>query len=223
MRCLPPILKIIKEKKLYIFDLDGTLVNSFVAIQKSLNYTLEKLGYSPVSYTLVKRSVGNGDKLFISTFFPKELHEKALETFRLHHKQSVIRYSKLLPSARKLLYQLKRRKKILAIATNRPRHFTDIILDKLDIKKYFDYILSADEIKSLKPDPRILRTVMNRFRVSGDDTVFVGDMDIDLETAMRASVDAVFIKGGSSFLRDIKKYTNKKIVSSLDEIVGLFE
>lgn len=211
-----------KEKKLYIFDLDGTLVDSFGAIEKSLNYTLKKLGYSQVSYTVVKRSVGRGDRLFISTFFPKELCEKALETFRLHHRQSLLRYSKLLPFARKLLYQLKRRKKILAVATNRPRLFTNIIMDKLDIKKYFDYILCADEIKSLKPDPRILRTVMNRFQVTCDDTVFVGDMDIDLETAMRASVDAVFIKGGSSSLRDIRKYSNKRIVSSLDEIVDLF-
>jgi phosphoglycolate phosphatase-like HAD superfamily hydrolase len=47
-------------------------------------------------------------------------------------------------------------------------------------------------------------------------------MDIDLETAKRASIDAVYVKGGSSTLKEIKKYKNKKIISDLREIIKLY-
>ncbi|MDP2923850.1 MAG: HAD family hydrolase [Candidatus Omnitrophota bacterium] len=211
------------SKRLYIFDLDGTLANAYRAIEKSLNFTLKKLGCPAVSYEKAKREVGRGDKVFMKTFFSKKDFKRALAIYRAHHKKAVLTYSKLRPHAKQLLCTLKRRKKITAIASNRPSYFTNLILEALGIKKFFNMVLCADEIKSNKPNPKILNTIIKKSSLNKQDAVFIGDMDIDLETARRADVDFVFVRGGSSALSSVKKYRNKKVVSSLREVLDLYE
>jgi len=207
-----------RKKRLYIFDLDGTLADAYLAIQRSMNYTLKKMGGHKVSLLEVKRKVGRGDRKFIRSFFPERYWDKAIRIYRSHHKRSLLRYSKPRPHAKALLYTLKRRKKIIAIASNRPSYFTNIIIKKTGLGRHIDFVLCADEINSLKPHPKILYTIMDRFRVDKRDTVYVGDMDIDMETAKRARIDAIFVTGGSSTIASVKKY-RKKIISSLNEIL----
>lgn len=210
------------KKKLFIFDLDGTLADAYKAIEKSLNFTLQNLGLKKVSYEEAKRKVGRGDKVFMETFFPANAISKALLMYRAHHKKALKIHSKLRPYAKELLRTLKHKHKLIAIASNRPSVYTNLILKSLGIKKYFDIVLCADEIKSNKPDPKILKVILRKLKVKKSDAVFVGDMDIDLETAKRAKIDVVFIKGGSSHLRSVRKYKNKKVITSLKEILDLY-
>lgn len=207
-------------KKLFIFDLDGTLVDAYTAIWKSLNFTLKKLGYHSVGFRKAKINVGKGDRAFMEAFFAKDDIDKALKIYRSHHEKTLKVYTRFKPYARRMLCAFRNNKKKIAIASNRPRYFTDIIIKTLGLEKYLDYILCGDEIKSLKPNPKILNIIIKKFRVKKAEAVFVGDMNIDLETARRAGVDAIFIKGGSSPLKDIKKYKNKRIIFSLREIAG---
>lgn len=205
------------DKQLYIFDLDGTLVDAYKAIEQSLNFTLNKLGYKTVSFQKVKKTVGKGDKLFMKSFFDKKDIDTALKIYRRHHRKSVRIFTRLKPYAKLLLSSLKRKNKIIAIASNRPIVFTNIILKALGIRKYFDYVLCADQIHSLKPNPKILTLIVKRFKVKKEQTVYAGDMQIDLETAKRAKIDAIFVTGGSSSIKEVKGY-KKKIVHSLKEI-----
>lgn len=211
------------KKKLFIFDLDGTLADAYMAIEKSLNFTLQNLGLKKVSFDEAKRKVGKGDKAFMETFFPESVIKKALLIYRAHHKKALKFHSKLRPYAKELLRNLKSKHKITAIASNRPSVYTNLMLKSLGIKRYFDIVLCADEIKSNKPDPKILNVILKKFKVEKSEAVFVGDMDIDLETAKRADIDVVFIKGGSSHLRAVRKYKNKKVINSLKEILRLYE
>ncbi len=209
-------------KKLFIFDLDGTLADAYRAIEKSLNFTRKRLGLSGVTYQESKRKVGRGDRVFMETFFPPEKINRALVIYRKHHKQSLKVYSRLRPYAKQALAELKRKEKIIAIASNRPSFFTNLILKTLGISKYFDMVLCADEIKSIKPNPKILNVLVGRFGVLKKEAVFIGDMDIDLETAKSAGIDVVFVKGGSSHASVAGKYKNAKTVSSLKEITALY-
>jgi HAD superfamily hydrolase (TIGR01549 family) len=207
------------EKQLYIFDLDGTLVDAYKAIEKSLNFTLKKLGYNAVPFQKVKKTVGKGDKLFMQSFFDEKDIGNALKIFRKHHRKSLMAFTKLKPYAKFLLRNLKKKDKILAIASNRPSAFTNIILKALGIRKYFDYVLCADQIESLKPKPKILNIIVKKFKARKENTVYVGDMRIDLETARRAKIDAIFVTGGSSSINEVKGY-KKRIVHSLKEILS---
>ncbi len=212
-----------KIKKLFIFDLDGTLVDAYQAISESLNYCRRKFGYEPIDFEVVKSNIGHGDRGFVSEFFPKKEVEQALALYRKHHKSALKKYARLKPYAKMMLYNLKRRKKFLAIASNRPEAYTDIVVKALGIKKYFDFILCADEINSLKPSPKILFKVLEKLNVQLEDAIFAGDMDVDMETAQRAKMDALFVVGGSSSIKQVKKYKNKQIVNVLKEISQNFK
>lgn len=211
-----------KTKSLFIFDLDGTLVDAYEAIEKSLNFVLKKLRCPTVTLEKVKRNVGRGDRLFIETFFPSIDVGEVLKIYRAHHEKSLLRYSRAKPGARKLLRLLKKRKRLIAVASNRPSYFTDIILKRLKLEDLVDYTLCADRIKSRKPDPKILNLILKRFKIKRQGAVFVGDMDIDVETAKRAGMDAVFIKGGSSTLASVRKYRNKKVISNIMDVARLY-
>jgi len=211
------------KKKLFIFDLDGTLADVYTAIERSLNFTRNILGYSNVSYRVIKRGVGRGDRLFIEAFFEPEDTIRALRIFRKHHKESVMRYSRPMPFAKQLLRKLKERRKYVAIASNRPTVFTNRILRVLDIRKYIDYVLCADKAKRIKPYPDILINIIRRFKVSPEDTVYVGDMAIDLEAARRAKIDGVFVKGGSGVVKEARAYRKAIIVSSIREVLHIYE
>lgn len=211
------------RKKLFIFDLDGTLADAYRAIERSLNFTRSRVGLSKVSYKEAKQKVGRGDRIFMETFFPPEKIKEALLIYRKHHKQALKIHSRLRPYAKQMLMRLKRKRKLTAIASNRPKLFTNLILKTLGIRKYFNMVLCADEIKSNKPNPKILNILMKKFGTTKEDVVFIGDMDIDLETAKRAKVDVVFIKGGSSRPSVVGKYKNAKTISSLKEISKLYE
>jgi phosphoglycolate phosphatase len=208
-------------KKLFIFDLDGTIADAYTAIWKSLNFTRKRFGLEPVSYNESKRKVGRGDRLFMEMFFPNDRMDEALDIYRKHHKKALVIYSKQKKNAKKVLSSLRKKSFLLAIASNRPYYFTKVILKALDMKKYFNIVACADKIGSVKPDPGMLYYILRKLHVKIQDAVFIGDMDIDMETAKRAKMDAVFITGGSSSLNSVKKYKNKKVIRSLEEVLKL--
>jgi phosphoglycolate phosphatase len=212
-----------REKHIFIFDLDGTLADAYKAIEKSLNYTRLNLGFKKIAFKKIKSAVGGGDKKFIESFFPDALRKKALRIYRTHHKKSLSIYTRLKPGAIALLRLLKKRGKILAIASNRPSKFSRIILKSTGIEKFFDFCLCADEINHLKPDPMILEVILRKFKIDKNSAVFIGDMAIDMETAKRAGIDAIFVKGGSSGVEEIRKFAKIKIIKNLKGVLNFYK
>ena len=210
------------KKSLYIFDVDGTIVDAYPAITDSMNFTRTALGYSKVSSAKVKKCIGHGDEHFIGQFFKKDDFEIGLEIFREHHKLTLVKMAKPMPGAIKVLSHLKKQGKILAVASNRPKYYTDMLLNKLKLNKFFKVVYCGDQLKSLKPHPKMLTTIINRYKVKKQEAVYIGDMDIDLETAKRAGIDAVFTTTGSSSLKDVLRYKNKKVISHLEKLLHLY-
>ncbi len=201
--------------KLIIFDLDGTLVDAYEAITKSVNFTLKKMGCPAASAFKIRKAVGWGDRHLIGAFVRDTDIEQALLIYRRHHRWSLKKYSRLLPSSLNILRYLSSGGIRLAIASNRPTEFTHIILRRLKIEKYFDYVLCADKLPYGKPHPEILRRIMKRFKARPLDALYVGDMALDVRTARNAKIKAIAVPTGSSSLTEIKKARPFKIIKNL--------
>ena len=204
--------------KLFIFDLDGTLVDAYPAIYASLNFTLEKLGLKKVGFTRIKKAVGKGDRKFIQEFFPSELEDKALRIYRKRHREDLLKYAKPMSYAKLLLRYLKSKGWKIAIASNRPTVFTNLVLRKLNMKKYIDYVLCGDRASQLKPDPEIIYRILQRFKLRPEAAIYIGDMVIDVETAKNAKVKSIAVATGSSTQRELKNAGPTYLVESLQNI-----
>jgi len=207
--------------KLIIFDLDGTLVDAYAAINSSFNYVMRKLGLRPRSARLIRRAVGWGDENLLKPYVGQHNLRSALSLYRKHHKHSLLKQSRLYPQVKSLLRQLKVKGYRLAVASNRPSKFSLILLRHLRIIEFFDYVLCADKVKRGKPAPEILNKIIRRFAIKKSQVLYVGDMVIDAQAGRRALVKTVIVTSGSSSLPMIKKERPFKIISEVSGLNGL--
>ena len=209
--------------KLIIFDLDGTLVDAYAAINSSFNYALRKLGLKAQNASLIRRSVGWGDANLLKPYVLKQNLGRAISLYRKHHKHSLLKHSRLYPYVRLLLRRLKAGGYKLAVASNRPTEFSLILLRHLNILNYFDYVLCADKLKHGKPSPEILNKIIKRFAFKKSQVLYVGDMVIDAQAARRAKVNAVIVTGGSSSRFQIKKERPFKIITEISQLAKMLD
>lgn len=212
----------LKDIKLVIFDLDGTLVDAYQAITGSFNYAMQKLNYPLQKPQVIRRAVGWGDANLLKPFVAAKDLDKALLIYRRHHAISLLKGSRLLPGALGVLSALKKRNFKLAVASNRPTRFSLILIRHLRLKDYFSYILCADKLKRGKPHPQILKRIMRKFRVKPAETLYIGDMAIDAETGRRAGVNTVIVTGGSSSRSEIRKEKPWCVITNINASLRLF-
>ncbi len=210
-----------KDIKLVIFDLDGTLLDAYTAIEKSFNYVMGLFNLKAQSAAVVRRLVGWGDINLLKPYIAPENLNKALTLYRIHHKQSLVKYSYLYPSVKCLLRRLKNKGYKLAVASNRPSKFSRILLKHLGLGIFFDYVLCKDQVKYGKPHPAMLNRITRRFGIKKAQALYVGDMAIDAQAGRRAKIKTIIVTGGSSSKPEIKKEKPFKIISAIGELIEL--
>jgi phosphoglycolate phosphatase len=207
--------------KLIIFDLDGTLIDAYTAITRSFNYAMQKLHYPLQEASIIRRAVGWGDENLLRPFIQEKDLKKALAIYRQHHRLALVKNSRLFPQTEKVLSYLKNKGYKLAVASNRPTRFSWILIRHLKIAKYFDYVLCADKLRYIKPHPEILNKIMQRFHLEPKETVYIGDMTIDVQAGKRAKLKTVIVTGGSSTTFEIKKEKPCRIIKRLKDLLRI--
>jgi len=208
----------LKNIKLVIFDLDGTLIDAYPAINQSFNYAMRQLGYPLQKASIIRRAVGWGDANLLKPFVgPKDLI-KAVAVYRKHHKGALLKKSRLFASSKRLLRYLLAKGYKLAVASNRPTKFSWILIRHLGLEKCFDAVLCADKLKAGKPHPEILQRIMRKFSLGPEQTLYVGDMVIDAQAAARAKVKCIIVTTGSSSGAQIKKEKPYRIIQEIGSL-----
>jgi phosphoglycolate phosphatase len=207
-----------KDIKLIIFDLDGTLVDAYPAIIKSFNYTMRRLNYPIQNASVIRRAVGLGDENLLRPFIKEKDLNKAISLYRRHHKKALLKGSRLFPQVNKVLGYLKNKGYKLAIASNRPTKSSWILIKHLRLESYFDYVLCADRLRHIKPHPKILNKIMQKFSARPWQALYVGDMTIDAQAGRRAKVKTIIVTTGSSTNYQIKKERPYRIIGKVKEL-----
>ena len=211
--------------KVVIFDLDGTLVNAYRAVYLSVNHVLKVLNFPQQSYVDIKAAVGLGDKQLLAHYVGDENKTKAIKLYRAHHEGALVAKGGVifLPQVKTLLAHLKKQGYILVIATNRPEKFTHIILKKLSMTHYFDMVLCADKTKMPKPNPGMLLKVIKHYKVFKSQVLFVGDMDIDVNTGKKAGINTVAVATGSTSLSKLKILHPYRIINRIGQLNNIIK
>jgi phosphoglycolate phosphatase len=207
-----------ERKKLAIFDLDGTLIDAYDSIYKTIDFICEKINYEKFDYDRVKRAVGGGDLKLIQNLFSEEKIKIAHKLYRENYLNFLKDNVKLMKGSIEVLNQIKDKKIKIALATNRSKFCLNFILDQAGIKNYFDILLCADDVKNPKPDPEIILKILKETGLKKEETFYVGDMDIDYETGRNAGVDTYIVLTGSCNERDFLKYENPLLFQDLIQL-----
>jgi phosphoglycolate phosphatase len=187
-----------------VFDLDGTLVDSYGAISESLNHARAGWRLPPLDEGVVRAAVGHGLESLIAEHCGPDRVEAGVRRFREHYARIFLRCTHALPGVGATLARLARRGLRVAVASNKPARFTAPILEHLDLARYVDAVHGPDTVGRTKPDPVMIRACLADLGVDARAAIYVGDMVLDVESGRRAGVRVALVAGGSSPAEDLR-------------------
>ena len=219
----------INNRKLFIFDLDGTLVDTAPDFKNSLNYMLSELNEPLVNLDEIRNFVGYGARELIRrTLISKNIPHsedkinEMLKIFLVHYTHNIDDDSVLFENVREILELIHSRNLKLALCTNKMEKLSNMLLDKLGILHYFDYLVGGDTFAKSKPDPLPLYEICKRLEVSNQDAIMIGDSITDLKAGHNAGMPVILVRYGYTDNKDI--YNDADLVinnfSQIKELIG---
>jgi phosphoglycolate phosphatase len=182
-----------------LFDFDGTLADSFIAITASTNYVRESYGLPPLPESVVREYVGFGLPNLMEQLVPKADTAEAVARYRQHHASVMVSGTRLAPGVAETIPELHRRGLGLAVCSNKTVAFTKQLVTALGLASYFTAVLGPEDVGGqAKPDPAMLLEGLRRLGVSREEAVYVGDMAIDVHVARAAGVPVWLVPGGAA-------------------------
>lgn len=182
-----------------IFDLDGTLVDSAPDIRAAINRLLAAEGRAPLDLATITAFIGNGlpklvERVIAHTGMEMAEHARlSAEALRIYE-GTPSRLSRLYPGVAETLAALRGAGHRLGICTNKPHGPALKLLAEMGLGDCFEVVVGGDSTDRRKPDPLPLLTALRR--LGGGPALYVGDSEIDAETAQRAGVAfALFTEG----------------------------
>jgi len=181
-----------------IFDLDGTLIDSRADLALAVNLTRADLGLPALPQTQVVSYVGEGVRSLLSRAIPElpDRLEEALAINQRHYRAHLLDRTVLYPGVAAALETFRQRGSRLMVVTNKPRAFTDLILDGLGIGPLMAAVVGGGDCPALKPDPAPLLLALEQAGAAIDGAWIAGDHFTDLEAGRRAGVRRCFCRYG---------------------------
>lgn len=187
------------SKRLFIFDWDGTLLDSTGKIIRCMHLAITDLGLEPRSDAAVKGIIGLGLPEAIRQLYP-DITARDLDSLRNGYSKHFIEADAtpciFYPGVEQVLASLKSDGHLLSVATGKSRRGLNRVLTNLEMADYFDATRCADETAS-KPHPRMLNELIEELDVDRSRAVMVGDTAFDLEMASNAGVDSIAVSYGA--------------------------
>lgn len=180
-------------KKVIIFDMDGTIVDSSDMIVSSVNFIRKNLGFEVLSKKIVLKNI-NDPKIDANTFFYGDTYfdENLTQKCNIFYKENCTKNIKLFHGVDGLLDILSTNY-ILDIATNTYTDLSKKMLTSLGVEKYFTNIIGYDKVENIKPSGDILLYSIQKHQLENEEFLFVGDSNKDKICAKNANIDFLYI------------------------------
>lgn len=206
-----------------IFDLDGTLVDSFADIATAVNRTRAHYGQPPLPLESVRAAVGNGSEVLVRAVVPgpAERLPDALRFYLARYEEVALEQTRLLPGVLATLEHFATRP--LAVVTNKPQHLSRRILQGLQVWERFRMVLGGDALKRHKPDPLPVLHVLACLALPAAEVLLVGDGLQDLAAGRAAGVRTVAVTSGVTDRAALEAAGPERVVDRLDELIALYD
>lgn len=202
-----------------VFDLDGTLIDSFEGLTQAVNHARNAYALPPLRLDEIRQFVGDGVELLLSRAFGEQAcPPDARQLFEEHYERVCCVGSRLLDDVERTVTDLATGGIRLGVCTNKPTSFSIKILEHLGIASMFSVIAGPDVANARKPDPRHLRYVVDALPATPEEVLFVGDMTIDIDTARGASIRVAAVATGNTPLDELARSAPDFLLKSFSEL-----
>lgn len=215
-------------KKLVIFDLDGTLLNTIADLAAATNYALQACGYPTHDTDAYRFFVGNGINKLFERALPegtrsKENVLKIRSLFVPYYNEHNADLSRPYLGIENLLETLQKKGYMLAVASNKYHEATQKL-----IKQYFPHInflaiLGQRENIPAKPDPQVVYEIMEKAGVERNEVVYIGDSSVDMQTGANAGVTTIGVCWGFRPRTELEAYNPSLIAEQAEDILHFLE
>ena len=206
-------------KKAVIFDLDGTLLNTLDDLAASVNFALESNGYNPRTIDEGRQFVGNGIRLLMTRALPggedNADFSKVFDAFKSHYIVHCNDVTAPYPGIMDMLNELSRRNIKMAIVSNKADAAVKE-LNEIYFRDVIDVAIGENEAAGIrkKPSPDMPIEALNQLGAAPDEAVYVGDSDVDIETAANAGMCCVSCSWGFRSVDFLEEHGAVNIISN---------
>ena len=206
----------------FLFDLDGTLIDSKLDLVNSVNFMLLEMQREVLPLATVASYIGHGAPRLVADALGPDTAEadrkRGLEIFLAYYNEHNLDATRAYPGVREGLEALQDRP--MAVLTNKPARMSVEILEALGLLKYFRAVYGGDTFEKKKPDPAGALAILKKLGVDPRESAMVGDSDVDIKTARNAGMFAIGVSYGFG-QHDRNIQPADLYVDSLQEIAAL--
>lgn len=219
-------------KKLILWDLDGTLINTLEDLAAAVDYALELRGLPTHSIEEYRKMVGHGVRNLVkqaleassianlarsdaSTGLTDAYIDSALADFREYYEAHIDVHTRPYPGIPELLNKLNAMGVKMAVASNKFQEGTEKLIQEFFPAIAFVSILGNRPGYPLKPDPEIVQEVLQKAGIGPEDAMMVGDSPTDMKTAANGGIDALAVTWG---YRTLEELAGNRMVHSVEEL-----
>lgn len=209
--------------KLAIFDLDGTILDTLEDLAEATNYALRENGYPERSLEEIRGFVGNGAKNLIIRAVPvddTEAVKRVYETFTLYYSAHTVVHTAPYPGILNLLRSLREQGILTAVVSNKPDYGVQTLCEQF-FPGLFDYATGEREGIRRKPAPDSCLAVMDALHVFPADAVYIGDSDVDIDTARNAGMPCISVSYGFRSTAFLLEHGASAIAATVEELGAL--
>lgn len=206
-----------------LFDMDGTISDSFPGVSGGILYALEKLGYELPSRESLLGFMGPPllDQFMRQFKMSTETAAEAVRLYREYYPVKGIYEQSPMEGAEMTVRSLKEKGKTVCLATSKPRKYAEIILENFGIRKYFDIVVGATFDGSLSKKPDIIARVLELSGAAPENCLMVGDRYFDVEGAHRCGVRCAGVLCGYGSLKEFDSCGADYIINGLPDVLEL--
>ena len=205
-----------------LFDLDGTLINTYQLIIESFQHTFRTvLGHEkPVEE--IARTFGEPLALTMSKMLTIP-PEEAMQIYRGYHYEHFEDLIEIYPGMGELVAELSRQDYRLGVVTSRLRNTTERALRHFQIMDHFDYVLTADDTDKHKPDPTPVLMALDKLGAKPHEAIMIGDTIFDIGSARNAGVTSVMVGWSEAFLHqeEESEFSPDHVIQEASELLEL--